>query len=188
MKKRILIFVFALSLLLSSCVLDPGARREMDKIDLRVQELVVEGGQAADQIKRLLDQFNEIRAAAKDGKISPEKIAELIGVVGVELKEAKGRYSLIKDKIGELNEAQLKVRDEYGVPWWQVALNVAFAAVTSLSGIGLLKLNGVAKAALGAGRVLIKSIEMGGSGEEIKARVKSEKNETVNKIVSSLYG
>ena len=81
-----------------------------------------------------------------------------------------------------------ELREKFGIPWWHIALEGGLAVVAALSGVGVLQLSGTAARLLGAGRTLVRSIELGGDAKTIKENIAKEKNPEVESIVKELYG
>lgn len=167
--------------------MDAETRGEMNEYDKAIQELVAEGIEVNDQIARLLAEYENAKEAAKDGKMSAVDYIKLISKVEPELDEARAHYASIVDRVKDINEKQNKLRKDHKVPWWHILLTSGLGITTALSSAGVIKLNGLSKAALNGARVLVKNIELGSTQEEIKAGVKSARNDVVNSIVKELY-
>jgi len=182
------ILVLIVAAVFSSCLLNPQARTEMNKMDERVQNLVRESMNTATQIERIAEKIKEIQVLSDTGKISPEKMTELLTLAATEQGELLQHYENLKTEVTAINESQETLRNEYGVPWWQIALNGALGVVSVLAGGGAIKMSGTAARLTSMGKVFVQSIEMGKTPKEIKDNVKYSENPEAEKIYKEMYG
>ena len=93
----------------------------------------------------------------------------------------------LKRDVIYIKRKQKEIKEEYGIPWWQIALNGILTGTSVLFGTGYIKASGTAGRLLNAGRLMVRSIELG-EAKKTKEILKNKADPEVENIWRELYG
>jgi len=158
-------------------MLSKDAQVEMDVLNKEINDLTMEGIEAKKELGVIIGEFKEIQEKYKDGDTSGA-VADAITALTSRYNETQAMYTEITQSATEAKTRIDNLQEQYGVPWWQIALNVGLTLAGGFTGAGLI--GGRAATAIG---ILGNLIGSKASKEEIIQGVKRAKNPMIEKAL-----
>jgi len=174
-----LLSILCISGCVSRPVLDQQASAEIDKLNANIQSLTNEAAKSLEQGERIANEIKDMKEKISGGQIGPVEGAQSLNLLIAEGKEIYDRFQKARDEVKEAQHSVALLREQHGVPWWQIALNVGMGIATTLAGSKWI----AARTGL---RILAGAIEKGGSSIDIKTRARGAGNSAINSAARSV--
>lgn len=182
---------FVALLVLTGCMLDPEASAALRRLNAQVNDLVEQGEAAAGEAAEIGKRIQEVKAKAKAGEIDMEFALAKVQQLGAAYQAAKARAVHIAQRTRDVRATYTRLRDEFGVPWWQIAGSALVSLLVGGSGAGLIARVGnrrlraaleTARTGLGA---MVSAVEHNDATRAVKAQMSRVSNPEVEAAVAA---